>query len=515
MQTTDRGLFGRLADFLHAKLDIRVSPLTELDDIAFFEADLTPWHLNLCDRTPFVGISPKRLADSEVPALIQDLESQVLTNKWAGAIIFLIVDAADPAAALLHEAARGSEHRFVAFSRNEVEGVLDSKPHPRPLVSLICQHVRLSELSPYETSAAVVGPRFFGRSVETRSILDNSETNFLVLGVRRIGKTSLLLQAKNLMERSPKYKGHGPILYFACNTFRDADDFVSAVTTQLDIRALRRMNTREFPNLLRRASHSGKKPLVLLLDEMDALLQFDRLSRWLLRDVLKASSDHKYCRYIMAGFREADKEWSDLGSPIHGFAERIVLRNFNQEAVRDMVLKPMSYLGIAFQREASLVGRIQEETGGHPNLVQFYCQSLLKLLDSDTSGRRELSPDDLPSLYNDPDFTNYVLSTFDSNTSPLEKLIVYSFCAEPKEQFTLEKIVAKLARRKVMPKVDEVKSSCKNLTMAGILALSGNLYGFSVPALPRLLDQHYDISLLIDRLIGDEGLRQAKRLEHS
>ncbi|MEZ4613924.1 MAG: hypothetical protein R2867_00215 [Caldilineaceae bacterium] len=55
----------------------------------------------------------------------------------------------------------------------------------------LSQQVSLSVLSPYETSKPVTGSRFFGREAEVRRII-SSDANFAIMGIRRIGKTSLL-----------------------------------------------------------------------------------------------------------------------------------------------------------------------------------------------------------------------------------------------------------------------------------------------------------------------------------
>ena len=60
------------------------------------------------------------------------------------------------------------------------------------LLDFISAQLPLATLAPYETRAPVSGSRFFGRDYEISKILANPDTNFVILGIRRIGKTSLL-----------------------------------------------------------------------------------------------------------------------------------------------------------------------------------------------------------------------------------------------------------------------------------------------------------------------------------
>ena len=72
-------------------------------------------------------------------------------------------------------------------------------------------------------------------------------------------------------------------------------------------------------------------PLIFFLDEFDKVLTWHREDDTLL-NALRASSIQGDSRYIVGGFREVMRAFSDLDSPLYNFARPVRLKEFSLRA---------------------------------------------------------------------------------------------------------------------------------------------------------------------------------------
>jgi len=384
--------------------------------------------------------------------------------------------------------------------------VLQSRRPSGELLDLISAQVPISSLAPYETRAPVTGSRFFGREYEIQRILSNPDTNHAILGIRRIGKTSLLREVERIYREGGE-SGH--VVYLDCSDLLSTEDYIREVVRKLNPRELVRMHLQQtifwFPNFLERMAHAHGPKLVFFLDEIDNLVLMQR-GDWELFRMLRASSNKGACQYIMAGFREAMKEQYMLDSPFYNFAQEIRLSEFTRQQAHDLILVPMENLRVRIRSQEEVVGRIFDETAGHPNLIQYYCTILLRKLDQ--TGEREITPDSLIDVYNDEGFSSHLLASFMQNTENREKALVYALIKSlenEKQGFSLEQIDDSLRQGGIILPVDEIDEACQVLSLVGIVHRKGQNYHFRSPVFSKVLQQNYDLSYLF-RKLKEEGI---------
>jgi hypothetical protein len=154
-----------------------------------------------------------------------------------------------------------------------------------------------------------------------------------------------------------------------------------------------------------------------------------------------------------------------------------------------------------------VVGRIYEETAGHPNLIQYYCTILLRRLDQ--TGEREIGPESLIDVYADEGFRSHLLTSFMQNTENREKALVYAVLASLEEAqgrgFSHPFIDAALRRRGIVLPQDAIDEACNVLTLAGVLHHKGKEFFFTSPVFTKVLRQTYDLEYLF-RKVKEEGL---------
>ena len=68
-------------------------------------------------------------------------------------------------------------------------------------LTTLFNQVPRAQLAPYETTKPVTGGQFFGRRSDINKVLQHPQTNYLFVGIRRIGKTSLLKEIQRRMDR--------------------------------------------------------------------------------------------------------------------------------------------------------------------------------------------------------------------------------------------------------------------------------------------------------------------------
>jgi Cdc6-like AAA superfamily ATPase len=469
-----------------------------------FTVDLSAWKLRLSNYTPVIWVKYSDLDNIQPLELIQSLGDVLRERNWGRQIALVLVDG-NTHSLLRH---RASPIRNLVFiGAEEQKNVIASRRPSGELRDLISAQVPISNLSPYETRAPVTGSRFFGRDAEVGRIISNPDTNHTILGIRRIGKTSLLREVERIIKEN---EDPAHVVYLECSDLLSTDDYIREVVRKLNPRELPRVHLQKyiffFPDFLERMARMLKSKLIFLLDEVDNLVIMQR-GDWELFRMLRASANKGACQYIMAGFREAMKEQYLLDSPFYNFGQEIRLSEFTRQQAHELISVPMENLRVHFKNKEEVVSRIYDETAGQPNLIQYYCLILLRNLDY--TGAREISPDSLFNVYADEGFRAHLLTSFMQNTENREKALVYALLAanpeKPQIGFSQEAMDEALRQAGVKLAQADIDEACNVLTLAGVIHRKGREFYFASPVFTRVLNDTYDLDYLF-RKVKEEGL---------
>ncbi len=469
-----------------------------------FSVDLSSWKLRLSSKTPVIWVQRRDLECSQPQHLLQSLADVIRERNLSRQTVLVLLDGDSRP---LLRFTSSPIHNLVIAGCEEQEQILQSRRPSGELLDLISAQVPISTLAPYETRAPVTGSRFFGREYEMSRILGNPDTNHAILGIRRIGKTSLLREIERILMEEQEAAN---VVYLECSDLLTTDDYIREVVRKLNPRELPRIHLQKyvffFPDFLERMSRAQKKKIVFLLDEVDNLVIMQR-GNWELFTMLRASANKGACQYILAGFREAMREQYLLDSPFYNFAQEIRLSEFTRRQAQDLIITPMENLRVRIKNKDEVVGRIYEETAGQPNLIQYYCMILLRRLDR--TGQREIDPKSLIDVYADEGFKSHLLTSFMQNTQNREKALVYAILMASDDArsrgFSHPFMDAGLRKRGIVLPQDEIDESCNVLALAGILQRKGKEYFFTSPVFTKVLQQTYDLDYLF-RKVKEEGL---------
>ena len=472
-------------------------------DYQLFYMDLSSWKLRLSSRTPVIWVQTKDLDGISSQHVMESLGDVLRERNLTRQIVLVIIDG-NSFPLFRHKT--NLNYNLVLIGAEEQKNVLHSRRPTGELLDIISAQVPISYLSPYETRAPVTGSRFFGREHEISRILSNPDTNHAILGIRRIGKTSLLRETERILLEQ---EAAARVVYLECSDLLSTDDYIREVVRKLNPRELPRLELQKyvffFPNFLERMSKQFKSKIIFLLDEVDNLVIMQR-GDWELFRMLRASSNKGACQYIIAGFREAMREQYMLDSPFYNFTQEIRLSEFTRQQARNLIVTPMENLRVRFKNEDEVISRIYEETAGHPNLIQYYCLILLRQLDQ--TGEREISPKSLIDVYADEGFTSHLLTSFMQNTENREKALIYALMMSTKEAgskgFGQEEIDNVLRKGGISLPQKDIDEACNVLTLAGVIHRKGKEFYFTSPVFTKVLQQTYDLDYLF-RKVKDEG----------
>ncbi len=509
---------------LHERLHFRYRGPQHLGRFDVFLIDLADWKLSLTDQTPGIWIHRPEHQSLSAFDLAEEIRDAVRQAAWHTEVVLVMVDWQTPElrealkAAFTHA---GHFTRFAVIDSDQQRAIRDAASPTRVMQDLLLDQIPLAQLSPYETSRFVTGNRFFGRRAYLNKILQQPKVNFLIIGMRRSGKSSLLHEAQRQLDLSdPAGEGQRRRVYVDCSVLQSEDDFYKDIIAQLSPRDIKRFErqaqSQRFKSQMFHylASQQGGQ-ITYLLDEVDGLLQNLGSDLSLFEVMRQASAKNGDARFILAGFRQLRHAVSTIDAPLYHFGEALTLKPLDREEVREMVIEPLEKLRVKLENRDEIAQRIYRETAGQPNLVQYYCQTLLERLGN--SAPRLLTQDSLQAVYANDDFRDFLLQTFLSNSLPLERAIVFAMADRPngaETEFSLKDIDSALSHRKLPINFTQLNEACRNLSTAGVL--NGPLnkqYTFSIPLFVQMLKETYSLDFVFDKARHDFLAGEALRSE--
>lgn len=221
------------------------------------------------------------------------------------------------------------------------------------------------------------GELFFGREYELRSIQRNLPANFLVLGGRRQGKTSLL---KAIERRAPSWG-------WDCHYFHARSDLVARLEEVWSHRKAKALAEPEDPR------YKTERPSVILVDEAEELIGQSKEQRTeifgLLERLSAGTDDHNICFVLAGGWHlaEASRE-----KPFDNFGRIVRVGPLSREAAEKLV-RHLEGSGLQYDSEG-IIRRIIRESGRQAALLCLVCSEIVeRMRDSEDTTIRNADVD--------------------------------------------------------------------------------------------------------------------------
>jgi hypothetical protein len=477
--------------------------------------NLTPLKLKVSpDSTPFV-IS-KRLSTrphvtlAELYELLQSLSD--LSPLASGCVVVF----GGTLQALKSSTRRElTKARIAVLSRGDFQQAYereDASELSNIVASALVSSLGRQSLSPYHATIPATAGSFFGRAQTLKKVFAVQD-NFIFVGNRRIGKTSVLQEIKHRLTLSKAPVLMADLYGATCNTM---DDVLVRLLKDLDPSGnFERHATIEtlseiFRSTVLRLSKQGL--VVVFIDELDKILEFDRSNGHrlmeLFREVFYRTEN---TRFYGAGFRRTRQAMTDVDAPLYGFTISEQLQRLNLQETRDMIEIPLQNLGIDV-RGTAVTEAIYTETTGHPELVQMCCTKIVSLADE---GEAINNPTEmLTQVFQSNEFREKVFGAFMANANSAERLASYLLMQMGIEsgttfdslEFTMPDINACLKRVGKELNLVDLYTVTDHLLLCGVLVQQrgGSRYRFAIPQLARYC-QNSNLTFMIEKSLDELG----------
>jgi hypothetical protein len=267
----------------------------------------------------------------------------------------------------------------------------ERRPRDAPFVIAVRRKLPANAMalpySPYLRKKPVVDWRFFGRERELRELVDGDD-NIIVIGGRRIGKTSLMQEAVRQIKR----RGENAF-FVSVQELKTKDQVTRSILQQISTRdavAAQRQSDLLYENVLasalKRLTRAPRRSTILL-DEISNVFDQKPADEWSIFGAFRNYAQAGSLRVVVSCFSEDfHRQVLDYAGPFVNFGRVIRLGVFAEEEMREMLLSPIEFLRpLSVTDRDRLVMLVDNALGGHPLLLQYFCQALSETI---VGGRR-------------------------------------------------------------------------------------------------------------------------------
>lgn len=385
-------------------------------------------------------------------------------------------------------------HDFIVLNGHNLRQIIVAQNPGKRLVELMLQQVDLTVVSPYVTSGPVPDNMFFGRDHELKTITRKiDETSFALIGGRKIGKTSMLAKVYRLLSENGDYDR---TLYLDCQPITHHDAFFDAANIIWAIQPAIHMPEDLRHYVVRQLREQPQTPILILLDEVDALLEYDMQHNHSLFRVFRALSQENHCHFVFCGERVLYDQLHDARSPLFNFCDVVQLGSLTEHAARRIILEPMQTMGISIQNQEEMVYEIIDLSSCHPNIIQYLCQQLI--LEANARHSRLITPVDLQAVRHSSQFHEYFLQVTWGNTGPLERVITLLIAGH--EVLSFGDLQDLLAQHGFAVPQETLERAITGLRLYSILNKEGQRYRFANVAFADIIQESQETDILLASL---------------
>jgi hypothetical protein len=449
--------------------------------------------LNLPPRFPIIFIRRREFSSKDVDDLSNFMGIMNMTSFFA-----LLIDLNDYPDSLekrknLRLLVQESIHDFIVLNGTDLRHIIMAKNPERRLIDIVLGQVDLTVVSPYVTSGPVPENMFFGRDNELKTITRKiKDASFALVGGRKIGKTSTLSKVYRTLAET---MDHYPI-YLDCQSVQDYRAFFEAVSAILEVR-LPDPNPENFRQMVTELAGEWKRgTIVILLDEVDALLQHDLQNQETLFRVFRALSQEAKCRFVFCGERVLNGRLHAPDSPLFNFCDVIRLSYLDRKSARRIIKDPMADMGIEFEDVDATVMRVMDLSSCHPNIVQYICQQLIQAINM--RGSRQVKLADLTAVAQSGTFREFFVEVTWGNASALEKMI--SLLMIDHQSTPLSRLNRALANLKISATHRQVEAAMQALYLYSIAHKESQGYVLDNRMFPVIVREHLDLPATLNGL---------------
>lgn len=353
-------------------------------DLVVFSLALPPLAIRLSHQVPLIVVTTQKMTPQQAVA------GRSLAELGHPDLVLLVdLTGTRQTRDEIRQALEDSHPRatFVVISEAELTLILlsrDSQKARGMFRRLIVAQCDRRILLPYENGGSGIpaeqSGHFFGRKAELEKLLQFRHRNFLLVGPRSMGKSSLL----NALSRQLKLH-HPDSRVVLAPLF---DDSLRVIESEHSGIVTSSPEALHQTVMAHPAAH-----LIFLVDETDLFIAKDAEQEYAWTNVMRALSSQGKASFVLAGHQALHNAASAADHPLRNFGHVLRLGPLDLDAAKQMILDPFSALDLQFAEESRTVSWICEQTGCRPHLLARLCVAIVERCQ--TMGSSVISFDDV------------------------------------------------------------------------------------------------------------------------
>jgi len=240
-----------------------------------------------------------------------------------------------------------------------------------------------SSCQPFNPGSGIIPDEmFFGRKTELKEILYDKGTNF-VYGGRQLGKTALLLRARSMAHRPDR----GEYAIYVEVKAKTPDETVPEIYSKIQDAKIPIVlpnvgNWESLCHWIQSSFNKGKtKKLLLLIDEADTFLEFDRKDNFKAIGVLinLRRNTNNHFKFVFAGLHNVarSRDAIERNGIFPQMPPPLCIRPLSPADARNLLKRPLSYLGFKMDH-LQQIELILANTNYYPGILHFFGHILIK-----------------------------------------------------------------------------------------------------------------------------------------
>lgn len=359
----------------------------------------------------------------------------------------------------------------------------DRRPE-RALAALLWQRADLRALSPYQTSGDVRDQRmFFGRDMELRELSSAGKRRaVLVIGPRKVGKSSLLRRAEALLRERNERAVYVVLRETVATPGQLAEKLAQRAGAAAPVLPA---DWRGQCAVLGAVVREHLLGALLLLDEADQFLERDRQEGRACAEELRALVQEGACSLVLAGYDTLYRAALSQSETAYNLGDLLFLGPLERGAAVQLSVEPLERMGATWS-DGALPERLVDALGGLPDLLQAAGRLLLLRLCGERAPT--LSAGDLDAVLGGwcppgevEGMRQVLVSRVEVNLQGPAQAAVWLMADQ--EKFGLSALHGKLSEAGFPLDSDGLNLLAQRLILSGICRREGDIFRFSVPLL--------------------------------
>lgn len=341
---------------------------------------------------------------------------------------------------------------------------------------ILAEQLALQQLSPYQIGGGVNKEAiFFGRRELIAQIINRDPANYLIVGGRQMGKSSLL----KALER--RYTEHAQVRVYY-QPLSNAT-LIPRLAAALDLSESN--SPQAFAQALEARLKAEGKRYIFLIDEADLFIAHEQAQGYPILSVFRRLSEQGQCSFILAGFWQLYQHAVlDYQSPLRNFGEVLEVGALEQDACTQLATQPMQTLNLSYANP-SLVQHLISQCGQRANLIAYVCHQIIQQLDA---SQRIIEAGDVQRVLAGRELQKRLAgwSVGSGETEQAyDRLVVYSTVQQ--DSFTSSELMQQLDQQGVKFNGVELERALSRLELAFLLKKQQNCYSYCVPLFVEML----------------------------